>query len=442
MNNRYECWGRYPQTPQKADVVAWRPEKLGLEPAVSVLPYGKGRSYGDVCLNSRGRLLDVSGLNRFISFDENTGILQCEAGVTLGDILEVTSPKGWFLPVVPGTQHVTAGGAAANDIHGKNHHREGTFGRHILSFELLRSDGAVYVCSPKKNTEFFSATIGGLGLTGLMTRLELQMKRIEGPLIETESLSFSNLNEFLKLTESGPDAEYEVAWVDTLASGGAFGRGVCFRGRHVSGREKGPKAAALHGKISIPHLPLKGLVNRNTAKLFNALYYSRHEGRKLKVTTYPQFFFPLDAVGYWNRLYGAKGFFQYQCVTPLSAGFSKVEELLKVIAGSQLGSFLAVLKKFGPLDSPGMLSFPREGWSLSVDLRHENEKSFELMEALDLIVRACGGAVYPAKDARMSVESFEAFFPRWSEFRKWKDPLFESDFSRRMTRFSKTGAVE
>ncbi len=438
MNTRYESWGRYPKRLQKASVLGWCPEKLELSSTGTVLPYGKGRSYGDVCLNTRGRLLDAAALNRFISFDEQTGILHCEAGVTIGEILKTISPKGWFLPVVPGTGHVTVGGAAANDIHGKNHHFEGTFGRHLLSLELLRSDGAAYRCSRKENPELFSATIGGLGLTGLMTRLEIQMKRCEGPMIETESISFSDLNGLLKLSESDQDSEYTVAWVDVSASGDSFGRGVYFRGRHV---RNAPKTSVGSGyrKISIPFDLPKSVVTPGAVKIFNAIYSSRHTGKKTRTVYYPHFFFPLDALGNWNRLYGPQGFFQYQAVVPMAAGFSKAEELLRIIADSGLASVLAVLKKFGSLASPGKLSFPREGWSVAVDLLNEGEASFKLMETLDGIVRACGGAVYPAKDARMSMESFEAFFPQWPEFLKWKDPLFESDFFRRMTRFSKTG---
>jgi FAD/FMN-containing dehydrogenase len=405
-----------------------------------LLPYGLGRSYGDCCLNDGGILLDASGLDRFISFDAERGILRCEAGVALAEILEIAVPKGWFLSVTPGTKFVTVGGAIANDVHGKNHHREGTFGNHTLAFELLRSSGERLACSPSENPEWFGATIGGLGLTGLIAWAEIRLKRIRSAFLDVETIRFGDLAEFFSLSaESDRDFEYTVAWVDCFAKGGSLGRGLFMRGNHADGGPApspgpGPARSGRAGGLNVPFDAPGFLLNDPLMKAFNGLYYRRQrETRSRKTVAYGPFFYPLDALGNWNRLYGKRGFFQYQCVLPGGSDRDAAREILEAVSSSSPGSYLAVLKIFGGAPSPGMLSFPRPGLTLALDIPNRGEAAFALMDRLDAVVRQARGAVYPAKDARMSAESFEAYYPQWRDFQRYVDPKFSSSFWRRVT---------
>ncbi|MFL5496329.1 MAG: FAD-dependent oxidoreductase [Gemmatimonadales bacterium] len=397
----------------------------------TVLPFACGRSYGDSCLNDGGLLLDTAGLDRLIAFDKAAGVLRCEAGVTLADILAVIVPQGWFLPVVPGTRWVSVGGAIANDIHGKNHHRAGTFGAHVLRLELLRSSGDRLVCSPEEHPELFRATIGGLGLTGLMLWAEIRLKRIPGAGIELEQVRFGNLDEFFELAESDQEHEYTVAWVDCLARGRRLGRGIYMRGDHArwSGSAPSPLAGA---RLRIPCDAPTGLLNRATLGVFNELYYRRQLRTRMRsLVPYTPFFFPLDAIADWSRLYGPDGFLQYQCVVPLAGG-RVIHEIFERMTESGEAASLAVLKRFGDVRSPGLLSFPRPGITLAVDFAFRGPRTLALLEELDQVVREAGGAVYPAKDARMSPESFRRFFPAWERFAVQVDPRFSSSFWRRV----------
>lgn len=397
------------------------------------LPFGNGRSYGDVCLNDGGLLLDCRGMDRFISFDPENGVLRCEAGVLLRDILRVVVPQGWFLPVVPGTQWVTVGGAIANDIHGKNHHRAGTFGRHVRCLELLRTDGSRRRCSPSSHPDWFSATVAGLGLTGVVTWAEIQLKPIPGATIECESIRVGSLSDFFSLADESDEAyEYTVAWVDALSRGSRLGRGLFFRGNHTAA-DDGPGGDATE-KVSLARLPALPLVNRPAVRLFNALYAGRQLGAvKRTCTPYGPFFFPLDAVGGWNRFYGAGGLLQYQFVVPLADGPDVVSEVLELASRSDAAPFLTVLKVFGDLASPGLLSFPRKGVTMAVDFPNKGRDTMELLENFDKLVRSAGGAVYPAKDARMSPQTFQACFPEWSRLLPFIDPGLSSGFWRRVT---------
>jgi len=428
-------WGRYPQVaPSQVIPVFWRnevPDLASLE--TSILPYGYGRSYGDSCLNEGGVTLDVSHLRRFLAFDEERGMLRCEAGVALGEILELIVPRGWFLPVIPGTKFVSVGGAIANDVHGKSHHRAGTFGCHVTRFELLRSTGERLICSPEENVELFQATIAGLGLTGVILWAELQLKRISGPYIDMQSVRFTSLKEFKELAEEAEeDFEYTVAWVDCFASGAGLGRGIFTRGNHSVRQAFGPLPGrrVLTMPVDLPSFAL----NTFTLKAFNSVYY-RAQVKRLVARTVPYdpFFYPLDSIHHWNRMYGKQGFFQYQCVVPLQNGYEVVGEMLERTSRSGEGSFLAVLKTFGDTLSPGMLSFPRPGLELALDFANHGKKTLCLLDELDELVRQNGGAVYPAKDARMSPESFQSYFPRWHEFAQYIDPKFSSSFWRRVT---------
>lgn len=431
MTPAYPSWGRWPSVSQRA--LRLNNRFAPLPPLDGrALPRGNGRSYGDVCLNDGGILLDARGLDRFIAFDADTGLLRCEAGVLLGTILETCTPQGWFLPVVPGTRFVTVGGAIANDVHGKNHHAVGSFGCHVRCFELLRSDGTRRICSSAENAGWFAATIGGLGLTGLITWVELQLRPVPGEWFETETLRFERLDDFFELSETseGP-FEYTVAWVDCTARGATLGRGIFSRGNHATqpGRTRVPRA----GRLRVPFTPPLSLVNGATLKAFNALYF--HRAPKVLRRTprhYRPWLFPLDGIRDWNRMYGPRGFLQYQCVLPPSNAREGVRELLDRIATSGTGSFLAVLKQFGSIRSPGLLSFPRRGTTLALDFANRGCDTFELLDRLDDTVAAAGGAVYPAKDARMSSERFRNYFPTWQTLCDFIDPAFSSGFWRRV----------
>jgi FAD/FMN-containing dehydrogenase len=417
-----------------------------LRPGQTLLPYGNGRSYGDTCLNSGATLLQMRALDRFIDFDTQTGVLVCEAGVLLSDILRLIVPRGWFVPVTPGTQFVTVGGAIANDVHGKNHHLAGTFARHVRRFELLRSDDRRLICSLEQNPEWFAATAGGLGLTGVITWAELQLRRIDTPLLSVESIRFRNLEEFLALSaESDRDFEYTVAWVDCLGRGKQLGRGLLQRANHASAERpatavgRGNSRARPDGpvrvrRLSVPFAPPFSLINNASVHVFNTLHYNRQRRPRVSTTApFESFFYPLDGVLHWNRLYGPRGFYQYQCVTPAESGREVTAALLDTIARSGLGSFLAVLKLFGDLPSPGMLSFPRPGITLAIDFPNRPERVERLFTELDRIVQDAGGRLYCAKDGRMSREMFRSGYPRWEQFAQYIDPRCSSSFWRRVT---------
>ena len=432
----YESWGRYPRT-QPAGIVpvSWASEPPALDTySEPVLAYGMGRSYGDCCLNDKGWLVETRGLNRFISFDDQTGVLRCEAGVTLKEILDLFVPRGWFLPVTPGTKIVTVGGAIANDIHGKNHHRAGTFGCHVTRFELFRSNGQRLVCSPQENQEFFRATIGGLGLTGLILWAELRLRKVSGPFIDVEQIRFRGLKEFFELTAlSDRDYEYTVAWVDCLASGKQRGRGLFMRGNHGDSVTDSGSQSGKRPFLGIPFDMPSFLINRLTMRAFNTAYfYAGLRERKRAKVHYDAFFYPLDVVRNWNRLYGRRGFLQYQCVVSPLNERSAMEEILERVLRSRLVCGLAVLKQFGSVRSPGMLSFPRHGTTLAMDFPVEGEATFRLCEELDDIVRRNSGAVYLAKDARVSRNSFRIFYPQWHDFSRFVDPHFSSSLWRRV----------
>jgi len=431
----YQSWGRYPQiNKDKQDVYhvysdSFSFPDLNENDSASFLAYAQGRSYGDVCLNENGILLDTQHLDQFIDYDKEKGILRCEAGVTFETILQLIIPHNWFLPVTPGTKYISVGGAVANDVHGKNHHKVGTFGRHILKLELLRSSGERIICSPTENTELFNATIGGLGLTGLINWVEFSLKKIPGSNIEQETFRFNNLNEFYKLSDdSNNNWEYTVAWIDCLASGDELGRGLFMRGNHCPSNTRHKFTPA---KFSVPFNAPGFLLNKYTVRAFNHLYFKKPIKQYSKID-YNPFFYPLDAISNWNKLYGRKGFMQYQCVIPNEHREMAMTEMLSVISESGQASFLTVLKEFGDIKSPGMLSFPRPGITLALDFPNRGQVTLELLNRLDNITLKYSGSVYPAKDARMSAESFAKYYPNWKEFEQYIDPHFSSSFRRRV----------
>lgn len=432
----YESWGRYPKASHRTVSIQSRFDQLPrISPNEHLLAYGAGRSYGDSCLNDGHFLLPMQRHNRYISFDRQNGILCVEAGITLEEILRFIVPQGWFLPVTPGTKFVTIGGAIANDIHGKNHHCDGNFGHHVTRLELLRSNGERLVCSPSENIGLFDATVGGLGLTGLITWAEFRLRRIFNPFITQEVIRFKNLNEFFVLSkESEADFVYTVAWVDCLAQGKHLGRGLYMRGNHTSALHYQQLGWKVSNRTSVPFDLPGWTLNPITVKAFNAVYYRKQLNTMTRsIIPYEPFFYPLDSVHQWNRIYGKRGFLQWQCVVPFQDGPDAITEILKRIARSGMASFLAVLKTFGSIPSRGILSFPRPGVTLALDFPMVGDRLLKLLHDLDTIVRQAGGAIYPAKDARMSPESFQQFFPRWKEFLEHKDPKFSSSLWRRLT---------
>ncbi len=433
--SEFSSWGGYPSVEQQGLFLANRHNAL---PKVdgSLLPYGLGRSYGDSCLNAQGKVVSSKALKNFIGFDRDSGVLRCEAGITLADIIDTCLPYGWFLPVTPGTKYVTVAGAIANDVHGKNHHTSASFGNHIKQFELLRSDGSRMICSPDENADWFIATVGGLGLTGFITWVELQLKAVVSRSFDTESVKYKTLDDFFTLSEDSEEGfEYTVAWIDCLASGDQLGKGHFIRGNHSTVRDlDANKALSKKGKLSVPVKPPISMVNPITLRAFNKLYYERQlEEKKIETVDYDPFFYPLDSILNWNRIYGKKGFLQYQCVIPGDNSRQAIKELLQRISQSGLGSFLVVLKMMGDIESKGLISFAQEGATLAIDFPFLGDKTLKFLSQLDEVVSQAGGKLYPAKDARMSAELFQQSYPKWKNLESKRDPKINSDFWRRVT---------
>lgn len=425
-------WGNYPRV-RHATVLPlhWRSAPLPDLPR-PWLAHGLGRSYGDSALNEGGALLCTRGLDRVIAFDRDNGVLRAEAGMSLAALLDLAVPAGWFPPVVPGTAFATMGGAVANDVHGKNHHLVGSFGHHVRRLELLRSDGVRQECSPTANPALFYATVGGLGLTGLITWVEIGLVRIASPWLDVETRRMDDLDSFFALSAESAAHEYNVAWVDALARGRHAGRGIFMRAR--TSQLEAPIAARRRSRISVPFDLPRCALNEMSVRAFNALYLARarREWRPVR-QPYGQYLFPLDAIGHWNRMYGKAGFLQHQSVLPRADAAAKLREMLDTIAAAGAASFLTVLKIFGSRESVGLLSFPRPGVTLALDLSMRGPATLALLERLDAIVRDAGGAIYPAKDARMSPATFRASFPHHEAFSAHVDPAFSSSFWRRVT---------
>ncbi|MBR8227718.1 FAD-binding oxidoreductase [Burkholderia vietnamiensis] len=431
-------WGRYPLAPQEVHPVAWR-DSVG--PTLrdvaaqhgTTLPFGNGRSYGDSCLAASHHIIKTRPLDRIIAADWTTGILRAEPGITLEGILDLAIPRGWMLPVTPGTKYATLAGAIANDVHGKNHHVRGTFGRHVRRFALARSDGTLLECAPDAHERYFAATIGGLGLTGIILWAEIQLMPIRSSLIDTTCIRFANLDEFFALSEQlDPVHEYSVAWVDCQSRGPALGRGIFMVGDHAA---NGSLKVESRKKHTVPFtLPLP-IFNRFTLRVFNELYYRRQRRTEVRSTvSYDAYFYPLDSLLEWNRIYGRKGLQQYQCVIPTDTAREAVTAILAAIAASGTGSFLAVLKRCGNLHSPGLLSFPLEGTSLALDFPQREPSNMKLFAQLDIIVREAGGRLYPAKDAHMAGHDFRAAYPQWKQVEAMRDPALLSSFWERTIR--------
>ena len=406
---------------------------LGARPTAEVprpqLPRGLGRSYGDVCVNDGGVLLHTFRHDRLLAFDETTGLLSAEAGATIADIAATFLPRGWFPPVVPGTRFVTLGGAIANDVHGKNHATTGTFGRHVTALTLLRSDRAdALELAP--GDALFSATVAGLGLTGLIERVQLRLERVAGPLIEQETLVFRGIEAFHALENASSAWPFTVGWLDTLDR---HLRGVFFRGRFVAA--EGVFSALATPRRLPPISPPRWLLGRPSARLFNALYFrSQQAGTAARRRVSPWvYFWPLDRLADWNRLYGRCGFIQYQFVVPTDNAARNVERVIALLREAGVASYLSVIKRFGAVASPGLLSFPMAGTTVALDIPSPDTRTFEVLDRADRLVLEAGGRLYPAKDRRMRPETFKAMYPQWRELEALRDPALSSSFWRRVT---------
>ena len=428
-------WGRVQNGPHWAAAPHWRdeiPALLGEQAPAAVLATGLGRSYGDSGLNVGGRALAMTRLNRLIAFDPATGLLRSEAGLSLADLIAFCVPRGFYPPVVPGTSYVTLGGMVANDVHGKNHHAAGTIGRWVTAIDLARSDGSQLRLTPTQHADLFSATIGGLGLTGVITEIEIRLRPIQSANMEVEDIPFADVEAFFDLArESEGSWEYTVAWIDCVSAGRKLGRGIFTRARHAADGplEAGPAGARLSMPIDLP----RWAFNSASIGLFNEVYWrrkaQRRGTRRQKLT---KILFPLDSISRWNRMYGSGGMYQYQCVVPPDSASDAVRALLAQASAAGEGSFLAVLKTFGGVASPGLLSFPMEGATLALDFPNRGERTLALMERMDRVVAEAGGRLYPAKDGRMSSAMFKSGYPNWRRFAAHVDPAFSSGFWRRV----------
>ena len=446
VNKEIAGWGRYPRRScqlHRPEQIGHAAELIGDGSSQSYLGRGLGRAYGDAALNSVGAVVLSERLDRLLDFDSATGLLRCEAGVSLSDILETFLPRGWFLPVTPGTRFATVGGCVACDVHGKNHHIDGSLSHHIKSMVLLTADGRLRTCSRERFPELFWASVGGMGLTGLVLECEIQLKPVETGYIEVEYHRTGDLDETMELIDLEDERFlYSVAWMDCLASGASLGRSVLMRGNHCSLDRIDPSrresALRVQGR-TLPDLPIDlpaFLLNRGTIGLMNSFYYRRFPaGRSQAIVHYDPYFYPLDAIGNWNRAYGKRGFVQYQCAFPPEVSRAGIEDILKSLKANQTGSFLVVLKRFGSRKA-GFLSFPFEGYTISLDIP-VSQRVLDFLKHLDSIVLAHQGRVYLAKDARLDPETFRAMYPdseEWLRIKRAVDPhnRFDSDLARRI----------
>lgn len=431
----WASWGGFPKVHQKYAEPSWAaelPQVMSERNRSSILPIGLRRSYGDSCTNSTGLAIRLDHLDRCLEFDGTTGLLRCEAGVSLDAILRNFVPRGWFLPVTPGTKFVTVGGAIANDVHGKNHHVGGTFGRHVKELVLRRSDGNTILCSSTVEPDLFAATIGGLGLTGTILEAQVALRPIANAYIEQVAEKFYSLDEFFAVSERlSAKHEYTVAWLDCI-SGGEQGRGIFMAGSHAAPGKGTRKLHRANPLLSVPIVAPEFLLSPLSMRLFNAAYFYKQVPKVVEsVIHYDPFFYPLDAVGDWNRLYGKRGFLQFQCITQREA----IREIFSEVVRSQAGSLLAVLKEFGDIKSPGMLSFPTPGVTLALDFPFRGDATRKLFARLTDLVISAGGRLYPAKDALMTASQFRSFYPNWQQFSAFVDPGHASDFARRVQLF-------
>ena len=401
-------WGRFPVVDSEVAYPRDHAQMAAcLEQDHEVIARGLGRSYGDSALGPK--VVQTRHLDNYLNFATDSGMLHCAAGVSLDDIIRTFLPRGWFLPVTPGTRFVTVGGAIASDVHGKNHHLHGSFSDHVDKIELMLGNGDIVTVSRQHLPELFRATCGGMGLTGIICSAWVRLKAVPGAAIRTTTIKARDLDAILQAFADNDNASYSVAWIDCLAKGKNLGRSLLMLGEH----EPGDDQASARGPRKLPLSLLSPLLNRHSAAAFNAVYYGRASATAGKKAKLIDFFYPLDMIANWNHIYGSKGFVQYQCVLPKAAD---LEKLLQTISDAGHGSFLAVLKKFGN-GNDNLLSFPMPGYTLALDFR-ATEATLRLLGRLDELILAAGGRIYLAKDARMSMETFRACYPKWQDFER------------------------
>lgn len=413
-------WGNYPAMESDERLFSYDDQLQDIiRNSPHFIPRGNGRCYGDASL--AGETINTIKYDKILSFDPENGVFECQSGLTLDQILEVIVPKGWFLPVTPGTKFITIGGAVGSDVHGKNHHVDGTFGQHIIDMDIILADGSLVTCSPSQLPDLFEATCGGMGLTGMITRVKFQLKKIPSSYISQKQIKAANLEELIRLFEEYKHYTYSMAWIDCLQKGNSFGRGIMTIGEFAKPEElnekqrKAPLALPKKKAITIPFNFPSWSLNTFTVKAFNFLYYNKNVKKEISsVTTYEPFFYPLDALLHWNRCYGKKGFVQYQFVLPLEAKEGLID-ILRRIGARGMGSFLVVLKVFGKQEN-SLISFPFEGYTLALDFP-VRKGLFEFLDELDQVVLKYGGRLYMSKDARMKPSMLEAGYPRLQEFK-------------------------
>lgn len=419
MKKQIANWGNYPvmESDERSFTCNDQLQQLVKEDE-HFIARGNGRCYGDGSLASK--TISTLKFDKVLSFDVTKGIFECESGITLDQVLEIIVPKGWFLPVTPGTKLITIGGAVASDVHGKNHHVDGSFSNHIVEMDIVPESGKIITCSPVMYTDLFQATCGGMGLTGIITRVKFSLKKVETSYIRQKQVKAKNLEEILQLFDEYKDYTYSVAWIDCLSKGKDFGRSILILGEHATAKElndqqsKQPLALPKKKQFTFPFNLPSWMLNAFTVKAFNFLYYNKNYKRVMdSVVPYEPFFYPLDAILHWNRGYGKKGFVQYQFVLPLQARQGLIE-ILQKISEAGLGSFLAVLKVFGRQDS--IISFPMEGYTLALDFP-VRKGLFTFLDELDKIVLKYGGRLYMSKDARMKPDILEAGYPSLPQFK-------------------------
>lgn len=401
-------WGNYP----KVDARVHAPKSIAeclSPPSTASIARGMGRSYGDSSIGAD--VIQTTLLDHFLSFDNETGLITVEAGITFKELLRVVVPKGWFVPVSPGTSYVTVGGAIASDVHGKNHHAAGTFGQHVVAMTMVLGTGEVVTTSPYQLPDLFQATCGGMGLTGLIISATIQLRPLASSTIQQTTLKSSCLEEVCEQFDTHLDSTYSVAWIDCLAKGRHLGRSVLMLGEHA---ESGPLMFEPCEALAVPFHTPATFLNPISMKMFNLAYFSNATHKKEEQVQLPAYFYPLDSIGQWNKIYGKSGFVQYQCVVPKEDGVKHLKILLNEISAVGSGSFLAVLKQFGPANNH-LLSFPKEGYTLALDFKM-TASTIRLLHLLDDILLSMGGRVYLTKDASMKASTFKSSYPAWEAF--------------------------
>jgi decaprenylphospho-beta-D-ribofuranose 2-oxidase len=419
MKKSIANWGNYPVMESDERMFSFDDQLAQLvKESKHFIPRGNGRCYGDASLSEE--TINTLKYDKILSFDTALGVFECQCGLTLDQVLEVIVPKGWFLPVTPGTKFITVGGAVGSDVHGKNHHVDGSFSNHIVDMDIVLGSGEILTCSPSQHVDLFEATCGGMGLTGLITRVKFRLKKIETSYIKQKQVKAANLEEIIRLFDQYKHYTYSVAWIDCLKKGSGFGRSILILGEHATvndlneSKKKAPLELPKKKQITFPFNLPSWVLNTLTVRLFNFLYYGKNFKKEINnVVSYEPFFYPLDAILHWNRGYGKKGFVQYQFVLPLTAKDGLIE-ILHRISEKGLGSFLAVLKVFGKQES--MISFPDEGYTLALDFP-VRDGLLEFLDELDEVVLKYGGRLYMSKDARMKPGVLQAGYPRLEEFK-------------------------